>query len=140
MTRVGAGSLAEALGLEHPQWSSEGAFQSDVVAQARANGWGLTIKQAKNLAQEAAAYRVMPPPLDGLIFHPRYSLGSEPGWPDLVLVRRADRRVLFRELKTDAGKVSQRQADVLELLAYVGLDVAIWRPRDWAGILQELAA
>jgi len=122
----------------HPHWPSESAFQRDVIALARDLGWGMTIRAAKELAEQAGRYGVEAPPLDGLIYHPRYSLGSEPGWPDLVLLRRRDSRALFRELKLDQGKVSPRQGEVLELLGAVGLDVGIWRPRDWLRIQEEL--
>lgn len=139
MTRVSVTGL-NALRLDaHPHWPNEAGFQRDLIALARTLGWGTTIAAAKEMAAEATRYHVPVPPLDGLIYHPRYSLGSEPGWPDLVLVRRRDRRALFRELKLDDGKISQRQGEVIELLGAVGLDVAIWRPRDWLKIQEELA-
>lgn len=42
------------------------------------------------------------------------------GWPDLVAIRRRDRRILFAELKTASGQPTPDQAGLLELL----LDVA----------------
>lgn len=38
------------------------------------------------------------------------------GWPDLVLLRARDRRLIFAELKKDVGKLSVDQEHVLELL------------------------
>lgn len=64
------------------------------------------------------------------------SLGS--GWPDLVLVRERDERVLFRELKADNGKVSPAQFAVHNTLATAGLDVGVWRPRNFDQIQEEL--
>lgn len=49
--------------------------------EARSLGWGITQAAAEKLETEARAYGIDPPGLDGLIYHPRYSLGSEPGWP-----------------------------------------------------------
>lgn len=131
-------TLAALRAEERPTWTSEAEFQRDLIALARDCGWGITVAAANNLAVEAGQYGVDAPPLDGLVYHPRYSLGSDPGWPDLFLVRRRDRRVLIRELKTDKGVVGRRQAEVLELLTAVGLDAGIWRPADWPRIQEEL--
>jgi len=95
---------------------TEAAFQRHVIDQARSLGWGVTLSARKAMLAEAAQYGVEAPPLDGLIYHPHYSLGSEPGWPDLTLVRRRDRRLIFAELKSEKGVLSARQAEVLELL------------------------
>lgn len=45
-----------------------------------------------------------------LRYHTRDSRRSQPGFLDLVLVNVARGRVLFRELKTDAGKLTADQA------------------------------
>ena len=50
------------------------------------------------------------------------------GWPDLVLVRTRDRRVLFVELKGSGGTLAPEQKAVLETLADAGQDVAVWWP------------
>jgi len=139
VTRISAASIATLAGDLRPEWANETTFQADVVKLARECGWGITVKAAKDVADQAAAYGVEAPPIDGLIYHARYSLGSDPGWPDLFLARRRDRRVRIRELKTDKGIVSRRQAEVLDLLAACGLDVDVWRPRDWDRIREELA-
>jgi len=60
----------------------ESDLQREVIALARSLGWGTTLSARKALLEEAKTYGIEPPPLDGLVFHPRYSLGSEPGWPD----------------------------------------------------------
>ena len=64
------------------------------------------------------------------------------GWPDLVLVRRRDRRLIFAELKRELEVPRPEQLDILQLLGvlagehYIGahptvrLDVAVWRPSD----------
>ena len=51
-----------------------------------------------------------------------------PGWPDLVLVRGT--RILYRELKTQTGRVTPEQSALHELLFDAGADVAVWRPMD----------
>ena len=54
---------------------------------------------------------------------------SPKGWPDLVLCN--GERVLFRELKAGRGKLTNAQADCLDLLRVSGLDAAVWHERDW---------
>lgn len=62
------------------------------------------------------------------------------GWPDLVLVRPRDGRLLFIELKTDAGKLTEEQRRVIDVLRSVsGIHVDIWRPADWDHIERVLA-
>jgi len=117
---------------------SEAEFQTSVTKMARDLGWGCSLAAWKRDNEELAAYGLPAAPLEGLVFHPRFSVGSEPGWPDLVLVRRRDQRVLFRELKSDTGTVHPRQAAVLELLTAAGLDAAVWRPSDLERIGREL--
>jgi len=95
---------------------TEAELQRRVITLARSLGWGVTQAAAEKQAAEAIAYGVEPPELDGLVFHPRYSLGSEPGWPDLTLIRRRDRRLIFAELKGDKGRLKPRQEAVLDLL------------------------
>lgn len=117
----------------------EAALQAKVISMAREAGWGTTLSARKAMLAECEQYRIEAPPIDGLVYHPRYSLGSEPGWPDLVLLRARDRRLVFVELKAEKGKLSPRQAEVLELLATCGLDVRVWRPSDLAsGAIAEV--
>jgi hypothetical protein len=65
---------------------------------------GRDAERGEGAGRRGARSTASTPPLDGLIFHPRYSLGSEPGWPDLTLVRRRDRRLIFAELKSREGR------------------------------------
>jgi hypothetical protein len=70
-------------------------------------------------------------------FAVRDSRGCPPGWPDLVLVH-PDRGVLYRESKSDGGRLSVEQEAWGELLERAGCDWAIWRPRDWSTIEAQL--
>lgn len=107
-------------------FATEGDFQRHVVAEAMKRGWGITSAADAKRDEELAGYRQPPAPLDGLIFHPRIMYRSEPGWPDLTLIRRRDRRLVFAEMKTDNAKksrLSPRQVKVLDLLAAFASDV-----------------
>jgi len=58
--------------------------------------------------------------------HQLHSRGTEPGWPDLVLVRKG--RLLIRELKTIRGRLTPTQVGWLNDLTAAGVDAGVWRP------------
>ena len=62
---------------------------------------------------------------------------SEPGWPDLTLVRE---RLLLLELKTETGKVSVTQIDWIKALTAAGVEVYVARPRHLYVLAQVLQA
>ena len=68
-------------------------------------------------------------------YHTYDSRRSNPGFPDLVLVRE---RILYRELKTDKGKLTFEQRQWLEYLTGAGADAKVWRPADLDDIAREL--
>jgi len=62
------------------------------------------------------------------------------GFPDYVVCHPELKRLIFIELKSDKGKVSDEQYDWLESLGKSGGEVYIWRPSDRdniEGILQR---
>ena len=65
-----------------------------------------------------------------LRYHTHDSRRSAPGFPDLVLVNTRTGRVLFRELKTNKGRVSPDQQAWLDGLTACGMDAGVWRPND----------
>ena len=78
---------------------TEKAFQSQIIHYAKKQGWH--------------------------VYHTYDSRRSEPGFPDLVLVRN---KVLYRELKTDKGRLTASQQAWKESLTTAGADYEIWRP------------
>ena len=65
-----------------------------------------------------------------LCYHTHDSRRSQPGFPDLVLVRPPD--VLFVELKSAKGVVSLAQEDwLLRLQHSKHVRTELWRPKDW---------
>lgn len=89
---------------------TEKALQSAIVQTARLLGWR--------------------------VYHTFDSRRSEPGFPDLCMVR--GRELIFAELKTATGKVSAAQYEWLNALADTGhAYVAIWRPADWSSGVVE---
>lgn len=74
-----------------------------------------------------------------LLYHTFDSRKSAPGFPDLVLV---GKRVAYRELKKENGRVTAGQETWLAALVAAGQDACVWRPSDLlAGrIARKLAA
>lgn len=100
---------------------SERAFQAQVLDYARLRGWRY--------------YHHRP----ALRASGRWStaLSGAPGLPDLILLRHD--RLLFVELKTTTGRVRPAQQEWLDALSVVtGVEVYLWRPRDWDEILEKL--
>jgi VRR-NUC domain-containing protein len=73
-----------------------------------------------------------------LVYHTYDSRRSDPGFPDLVLVRAP--RVIFAELKSAKGPPTKNQRVWLEELGFCsGVERYLWRPFDWEEITQKLA-
>ena len=71
-----------------------------------------------------------------LHYHTHNSKGSEPGFPDSVLVR--GDRIVFAELKSDTGMLTDPQREWLAKLHNVGVETYTWRPADWQnGTIEE---
>lgn len=62
-------------------------------------------------------------------YHTHDSRRSEPGYPDLTIVGPGG--VMFRELKTQTGRVRPDQTRWLAALVAAGANARIWRPSDW---------
>ena len=72
-----------------------------------------------------------------MIYHTYDSRRSQPGFPDLVLVR--GDTVIFAELKSDKGKTTADQDHWLYSLDQVqSVAVNLWRPKDWSEIEKVL--
>ena len=68
--------------------------------------------------------------------------GTDPGYPDLTLVAR-DGRIIFAELKTDKGKLTDAQEDwgraLTNYQANFGVNYYLWRPSNWyAGEVEKV--
>lgn len=145
----------------------EARLQTEVMQLATDAGWHVPSRERRELEEQVAAFGLPPEPLPGVVYHDRVAYRSEPGWPDLVMVRRRDRRLLFAELKTETGPVRKRQAEVLDLLrcletgrsiceratstnqgvswdaprSGVSIQVFVWRPSDYlSGAIAEVLA
>jgi hypothetical protein len=58
-------------------------------------------------------------------YHTRDSRGSARGYPDWTIT---GKRVLFRELKSQRGRVTAEQQEWLDALTAAGEDAKVWRP------------
>ena len=71
-------------------------------------------------------------------YHTHNSRRSEPGFPDLVLASPRQRRVIFAELKTATGQLSDDQAWWAGVLTAAGEEYHLWRFKDWDAALAIL--
>jgi len=101
--------------------ATETQFQEAVVEAAQVHGW---IVAHFRPAKTEKGWRT-PVAADGK------------GFPDLVLAH-PQRGVLFRELKSEKGKVSPEQQVWIDTLTAGGADAGFWRPRDWDDIERVL--
>lgn len=92
---------------------SEAAFQQVVIDVARWHGW----KVFHPLPAQNARGRW------------RTAQAGDTGFPDLVLAH-PKRGVIFAELKSAIGKLSDRQQAWLDTLKQAGAEVYVWRPAD----------
>ncbi len=99
---------------------TEREFQRQVTDAAELFGWSWV---AWRPAMTAKGWRT---PVSG-------PLGK--GWPDLTLVR--DDRLIFAELKSQDGRLTPAQRDVLDLLGHTA-EVHVWRPSDLDEVLDTL--
>jgi hypothetical protein len=100
----------------------------------RAPGGGLTEKAFQQQVVDLCNWAGL------FVYHTYDSRRSVSGWPDLVIV--GPDGILYRELKTEVGKLAEDQKRVLGLLRAAGADTSVWRPSDMAmGIVKaELRA
>jgi hypothetical protein len=66
----------------------------------------------------------------------RTALSGDAGYPDITAVRRD--RVVFIELKTERGRLTEEQGVWLADLGAAGAEVFCWRPSDWPEIEKAL--
>jgi hypothetical protein len=102
---------------------SEREWQQQVTSLAELCGWHWAHWRA---ARTERGWRT---PVSG-------PLGA--GFPDLLLIHPRRQRVLFVELKSDSGRLTDEQLGVHDVLRQAGLDVDVWHPRDWEQVVAAL--
>lgn len=83
--------------------TTEAVFQTHVTRLATQLGWALQ-------------------------YHTWVAINSKGGFPDLVMVNPRKKRVIFAELKTMTGTVSEAQQQWHDSLRESGQEAYIWRP------------
>lgn len=69
-------------------------------------------------------------------FHVYDSRRTDPGWPDLILVRVPE--LLAVELKTQRGRLSPAQEQWIHDLMDCGIETYVWRPSHFDAIHERL--
>lgn len=72
-----------------------------------------------------------------LVYHTHNSQRSEPGFPDLVMVRGS--RIIFAELKRDGAQLTTAQEKWLTALEATPAEEWAWWPDDWPAIERTLS-
>lgn len=90
----------------------------------------MTEKQWMQLVIDAARL------LNWCVYHTHDSRRSEPGWPDLVAIRKAPMiaqpsTIIVAELKTERGRLTPAQRHWLDLFESCGIRAYVWRPSQW---------
>ena len=62
-------------------------------------------------------------------YHTWNSIHSAKGFPDCCLVKPP--RLLFVELKREAGKIATAQQEWLDAIKDCGIETYVWRPTQW---------
>ena len=104
---------------------SERSFQSSVVQYAEMMGWRVWHDRATNVPRRCPNCGATP----RIIRNPG-------GLPDLILVRRP--RVVWVELKSERGRLTDDQAVWLRDLRASEQEVYLWRPSMWQEVEQVL--
>lgn len=92
---------------------SETAFQQTIIDMAQVLGWRCMHVRRSKVRQDQWA-----------------TATSIPGWPDLFMWHTGQRRVIAVELKSEKGRVTPEQTEVLAQLKASGLETFVWRPSD----------
>lgn len=71
------------------------------------------------------------------VYHTHDSRRSQPGFPDLVLIREPE--IIYVELKTEKGQLSAEQNVVIGKLNNCGQETYVWRPRHLDDIKTRLS-
>lgn len=73
-------------------------------------------------------------------YHTHDSRRSNPGFPDLVLVRNSDPGdLIFWEIKPARGRLSHAQEHWIERVRAAGVTADVIRPADWSYVQKRLA-
>lgn len=73
------------------------------------------------------------------VYHTKRSEGSPPGWPDEVMIRSRDRRIIYAELKREGEEPTPDQWRVMYALASIPQnEVYWWVPSDMPSIIEIL--
>lgn len=94
----------------HAGCMTEAEFQAAVVDLARRLGW--------------------------VVYHvPDSRRVTARGCPDLVMIHERQRRLIFAELKSAKGRLSEEQALWLRVLKTAGVEAYLWRPTDLGQVI-----
>lgn len=107
-----------------PTKGSEAKLQEAIIDAALKLGWGRSLEPELVYTE--------------LIYHTKFSVMSNRGWPDLVLVNPRWKRTAYVELKGPLAKTSVHQIAFLRGLQDAGNEVYLWRNEDMDTAIEVL--
>ena len=124
----GTGNRSPSRPVRERSQSPAGAGQRRATGPSPAGSAAIAAAMSENRGPDSldAHVRRLCDGLGLLRYHTHDSRRSPSGFPDLVCV--GPRGVLFRELKTQRGKVSAEQQEWLDALAAAGQNAGVWHP------------
>ena len=102
----------------------ESEYQAQIIELAQFRGW-LVAHFRTSRTQRA----------DGTVFYQTAIAANGAGFPDLVLVRD---RVIYAEIKTDRGRLSDEQKVWRDVLLAAGQEWYCWSPKDFDNVVEVL--
>jgi hypothetical protein len=101
---------------------SEESFQRTVIDLATRLGW---LVHAERKAQSKKGWRT---PIQG-----------DKGFPDIVFVHKIRKSIIVAELKSNTGVTSLEQKIWIKRLRESGIEIYIWKPKDFEFIKERLS-
>jgi hypothetical protein len=120
--------------LDSPPRQTERRFQAQVIELAEVLGWKIRHDRATNQRRDC---RVCHAPFRCAgCSTPLTIVRNDPGLLDLLLTRRP--RIIWAEIKTDRGKLTDDQKLMLAELRECGQEAYVFRPKTWEQIVRLL--
>ena len=103
----------------------EDDFQQQIIDYAHLNHWKVAhFRTARIQRKDGSVYYATPVQADG------------EGFPDLILLK--GNQIVIAEIKSENGKLSDKQKEWLAAWEMTEADVFVWRPQDWDEIEKRL--
>lgn len=98
----------------------ESDFQQQIIDTAHLFGWIVAHFRGVRVQRK-----------DGSVFYQTPVQADGAGFPDLVLVSPAQKRIVYAEIKSEKGTLSPEQIAWKLILEAAKQEYYLWKPQDW---------